>query len=68
MGEPESVWSERIQLLMPCRVNRHLLEMTGNPGVKFMHGLPAFHNSEIEVGKHIHDAFGIDAAPQDVHH
>jgi ornithine carbamoyltransferase len=61
MGEPESVWAERIQLLMPYQVNRQLLEMSGNPAVKFMHCLPAFHNTETEVGKHIHDSFGVDA-------
>jgi ornithine carbamoyltransferase len=61
MGEPESVWAERIELLMPYQVNRQLLEMSGNPGVKFMHCLPAFHNTETEVGAHIHEKFGIDA-------
>jgi ornithine carbamoyltransferase len=61
MGEPESVWSERIELLMPYQVNRHLMEMSGNPAVKFMHCLPAFHNRETEVGAHIYETFGIDA-------
>jgi ornithine carbamoyltransferase len=46
---------------MPYQVNRELLEMTGNPAVKFMHCLPAFHNTETEVGAKIHDSFGIDA-------
>jgi ornithine carbamoyltransferase len=61
MGEAESVWAERIELLMPYQVNRQLLEASGNPAVKFMHCLPAFHNTETEVGKHIHDTFGIEA-------
>src|SRR5436305_13428693 len=45
MGEPDEVWAERIELLTPYQVNQQLLERTGNPGVKFMHCLPAFHNS-----------------------
>jgi ornithine carbamoyltransferase len=61
MGEAESVWAERIELLMPYQVNRQLLELSGNPAVKFMHCLPAFHNTETEIGKHIHDTFGVDA-------
>jgi len=61
MGEPESVWGERIDLLMPYQVNKQLLDQTGNPAVKFMHCLPAFHNTETEIGAHIHEKFGIDA-------
>ena len=61
MGEAESVWGERIELLMPYQVNKQLLGSTGNPAVKFMHCLPAFHNTETEIGAHIHEKFGIDA-------
>jgi ornithine carbamoyltransferase len=61
MGEPESVWAERIELLMPYQVNKQLLELSGNPAVKFMHCLPAFHNTETEIGADIHEKFGIDA-------
>jgi ornithine carbamoyltransferase len=61
MGEPESVWAERIEVLMPYQVNKQLLEKTGNPAVRFMHCLPAFHNTETEIGGHIHEKFGIDA-------
>jgi len=61
MGEPESVWGERIELLMPYQVNKRLMEMSGNPAVKFMHCLPAFHNTETEVGAQIHEKFGVDA-------
>jgi ornithine carbamoyltransferase len=61
MGEEESVWAERIELLMPYQVNKQLMELSGNPAVKFMHCLPAFHNTETEVGAHIHAKFGIEA-------
>jgi ornithine carbamoyltransferase len=61
MGEPESAWAERIDLLMPYQVNKQLLEKSGNPAVKFMHCLPAFHNTETEIGAHIHEKFGVDA-------
>jgi ornithine carbamoyltransferase len=60
MGEPDSVWSERIQLLTPYQVNARLLQRTGNPGVKFMHCLPAFHNRATKVGAEIYEKFGID--------
>ena len=56
MGEPDSVWAERIKLLMPYQVNSEVMAMTGNPNVKFMHCLPAFHNTETEVGRHIHNS------------
>lgn len=61
MGEDESVWAERIKLLMPYQVNAEVMKMTGNPHAKFMHCLPAFHNTETEVGAHICDTFGLDA-------
>jgi ornithine carbamoyltransferase len=61
MGEAESVWADRIKLLMPYQVNRRLIELSGNPAVKFMHCLPAFHNRETEVGEHIFQTFGVDA-------
>ncbi|MEH6523920.1 ornithine carbamoyltransferase [Sulfitobacter sp.] len=61
MGEPEEVWAERIKLLMPYQVNAEVMKMTGNPHAKFMHCLPAFHNTETEVGQHIRDTFGLDA-------
>jgi ornithine carbamoyltransferase len=61
MGEDESVWDERIKLLMPYQVTSKLLEMSGNPRVKFMHCLPAFHSRETEVGEHIYQTFGVDA-------
>jgi len=61
MGEDESVWEDRIKLLMPYQVNKQLMEKSGNPAVKFMHCLPAFHNTQTEVGAHIHEKFGVDA-------
>jgi ornithine carbamoyltransferase len=61
MGEPESVWAERIELLRPYQVNRALLDLTGNPSVKFMHCLPAFHNRETEVGEQVYQEFGLSA-------
>lgn len=59
MGEADSVWEKRIKQLKPYQVNRELMEATGNPEVKFMHCLPAFHNAETEVGRNIREKFGI---------
>ena len=61
MGEPAEVWEQRINLLKPYQVNRAVMEATGNPKVKFMHCLPAFHNRETKVGEEIYQKFGIDA-------
>jgi ornithine carbamoyltransferase len=61
MGEPDEVWKERIELLLPYQVNAKTMELTGNPDVKFMHCLPAFHNTDTEVGKEIFDKFGLEA-------
>ncbi|WP_170406119.1 ornithine carbamoyltransferase [Ruegeria arenilitoris] len=59
MGEPKEVWAERIKLLSPYQVNMDMMKKTGNPAVKFMHCLPAFHNLETKVGQDIHEQFGI---------
>ncbi len=61
MGEPDEVWEQRIKKLMPYQVNKALMEKTGNPYVKFMHCLPAFHNTDTQVGKEIYEKFGIEA-------
>jgi ornithine carbamoyltransferase len=61
MGEPEEAWGERIRLLTPYQVNATVLALTGNPGVKFLHCLPAFHNAETPVGRTILERFGLDA-------
>ena len=59
MGEAKEVWAERIKLLTPYQVNMALMKKTGNPTVKFMHCLPAFHNTETKVGKEMFEKFGI---------
>jgi len=59
MGEPDSVWKERIEALLPYQVNRALMENAG-PQCRFMHCLPAFHDLGTEVGKEIYEKFGID--------
>jgi ornithine carbamoyltransferase len=61
MGEPDDVWKERIALLLPYQVNAETMRLSGNPDVKFMHCLPAFHNTDTEVGKEIFDKFGLEA-------
>ena len=60
MGEDEAAWPERIRLLTPYRVTRELLGSTGNPYAKFMHCLPAFHNTETAIGADIAKHYGID--------
>ncbi|MBH0085995.1 ornithine carbamoyltransferase [Psychrobacter sp. SCQQ22] len=57
MGEPIESWAERIDALMAYQVNMDLIKATGNPNVKFMHCLPAFHNSDTEVGKKITEKY-----------
>ncbi|HEX7073430.1 MAG TPA: ornithine carbamoyltransferase [Hyphomicrobiaceae bacterium] len=59
MGEPKEVWKERIELLKPYQVNAELMEATENPQVKFMHCLPAFHDTETTVGRQIAEAYGM---------
>jgi ornithine carbamoyltransferase len=61
MGEPDDVWAERIDMLKPYQVNAQTLALTGNPDVKFMHCLPAFHNTETAVGKEIFEKYGMSA-------
>ena len=60
MGEADEVWAERIDLLKPYQVNAETMAATGNPDTKFMHCLPAFHNTDTEVGKEIFEKFGMD--------
>jgi len=60
MGEPAEVWAERIKLLKPYQVNMDVVAKTGNPNVKFLHCLPAFHNRETIVGEDIFQKFGLD--------
>ncbi len=61
MGEPDEVWKERIELLKPYQVNKELMKLTGNPQVKFMHCLPAFHNRETAVGEEIYQKYGMES-------
>jgi ornithine carbamoyltransferase len=61
MGEPDEVWAQRIELLKPYQVNAETMKLTGNPDVKFMHCLPAFHNADTQVGKEIYEKFGMEA-------
>ncbi len=60
MGEPDSVWEERVRLLKPYQVNMKVVKKTTNPNVKFLHCLPAFHNRDTKVGEEIFRKFGLD--------
>jgi ornithine carbamoyltransferase len=60
MGEPKEVWKQRIDLLLPYQVNAEVLKASGNRHVKFMHCLPAFHDTKTKMGKQIAEDFGID--------
>ncbi|HUH21349.1 MAG TPA: ornithine carbamoyltransferase subunit F, partial [Gaiellaceae bacterium] len=61
MGEADEVWAERIELLKPYQVNAETMAASGNPDVKFMHCLPAFHNTETQVGKEIYETYGLES-------
>ena len=56
----QQLWQERIILLKPYQVNQKVIELTGNPDVKFLHCLPAFHNRETKVGEEIYQKYGLD--------
>jgi ornithine carbamoyltransferase len=59
MGEAKDVWAQRVRLLTPYQVNTALLGKAGNPAVKFMHCLPAYHDTNTEVGREIMDHTGM---------
>lgn len=61
MGEPDSVWEERIKLLTPYCVTSDIMRASGNPHTKFMHCLPAFHNRETEIGEQIFQKYGVES-------
>jgi ornithine carbamoyltransferase len=61
MGQPTELWDQRIQQMQPYQVNSNLMQATGNPQVKFMHCLPAFHNTETKVGKEIYENHGLES-------
>ncbi|MFC2031437.1 ornithine carbamoyltransferase [Chloroflexota bacterium] len=60
MGEPASVWEERVKLLKPYQVNARAMALSGNPDVKYMHCLPAFHNTDTAVGKEMYEKYGLE--------
>jgi len=59
MGEPEDVWKQRINQLLPYQITTTLMQATKNPHTRFMHCLPAFHNLDTEVGRQIHEKYGL---------
>jgi len=61
MGEPEAVWEQRINIMKPYQVNMEMIRNTGNPHVKFLHCLPAFHNRETTIGEEIFQKYGLEA-------
>ncbi|CAL9547802.1 Ornithine carbamoyltransferase [Streptomyces sp. enrichment culture] len=61
MGEPKEVWEERIELLRPYAVTMDVLRATGNPHVRFLHCLPAFHDLGTAVGREIHQRYGLES-------
>ncbi len=61
MGEPVSAWKTRIEQLLPYQVNEAVVAATGNPDVRFLHCLPSLHNTETDLGRQLHDRYGLDA-------
>jgi ornithine carbamoyltransferase len=59
MGEPDDVWKQRIDQLLPFQVTTALMQATGKPRTRFMHCLPAFHNLDTEVGRQVHERYGL---------
>jgi len=59
LGEPKEIWQERIELLLPYQVNAELMRAAGNPHVRFMHCLPAFHDTETTVGRQVAETYGL---------
>jgi ornithine carbamoyltransferase len=59
MGEPDAVWKQRIEQLLPFQVTTALMQATGKPRTRFMHCLPAFHNLDTEVGRQVHERYGL---------
>tara|TARA_B100001059_G_scaffold235445_1_gene281107 strand:- start:56 stop:1057 length:1002 start_codon:yes stop_codon:yes gene_type:complete len=60
MGEAPKVWDERVAVMRPYQVNMDVIKLTGNPQVKFMHCLPAFHNNETVIGQQVADKYGMN--------
>ena len=61
MGEPAELWAEHIKLMLPYQVNSKLMAMTGNSNTKFLHCLPALHNTETKLGKDLFEKYGLEA-------
>ena len=59
MGEPKEVWKERVDLLSKYQVNKTLMKASGNPQVKFMHCLPAYHDTNTAIGKQMAETYGL---------
>lgn len=60
MGESPEAWDERVAVMKPYQVNMGVIKLTGNPQVKFMHCLPAFHNNETVIGQQVADKYGMN--------
>jgi ornithine carbamoyltransferase len=61
MGEPDTAWEKKINLLKPYQINKDLMGLTEKPEVKFLHCLPAFHNRDTKIGEEIYQKFGIES-------
>ena len=59
MGEADEAWKQRIEQLLPYQVNSALMQASGKARTRFMHCLPAFHNLETEVGRQVHEKYGL---------
>lgn len=59
MGEPDDVWKQRIDQLLPYQVTTALMNATGKPRTRFMHCLPSYHNLDTEIGRQIHERYGL---------
>ncbi|WP_100753332.1 ornithine carbamoyltransferase [Vibrio salilacus] len=59
MGEAPEAWDERVAMMTPYQVNMKVIEQTGNPQVKFMHCLPAFHDDQTAIGKQVAQKYGM---------
>lgn len=59
MGEEQQAWDQRVAIMKPYQVNMAVIQATGNPQVKFMHCLPAFHNDQTTVGKQVAEQYGM---------
>ena len=59
MGEPKEMWAERIAMLRDYQVNSEMMALSGNPQVKFLHCLPAFHDDQTTLGKKMAEEFGL---------